>query len=58
MRAVDVWMQHPTRHFLEQPFFDLRRSWARQDSIPDIPLSTTIGAMDQAGVEVGLVAAE
>ncbi len=57
MRIVDVWMQHPTRLFLEQPFFDLRRSWARQDSIPDIPLSRTIGAMDQAGVEVGLVAA-
>jgi len=43
--------------FLEQPFFDSRRRWARQDSIPDIPLSTTIGAMDQASVEVGLVAA-
>jgi predicted TIM-barrel fold metal-dependent hydrolase len=56
-RIVDVWMQHPTRRFLVQPFFDSLRRWARQDSIPDIPLSRTIEAMDQAGVEVGLVAA-
>jgi predicted TIM-barrel fold metal-dependent hydrolase len=54
---VDVWMQHPTRRFLEQPFFESLRRWARQDSIPDIPLSATIGAMDEAGVEVGLAAA-
>ena len=33
------------------------RRWARQDAIPDIPLSATIEAMDQAGVESGLVAA-
>lgn len=54
---VDVWMQHPTRRFLEQPFFDSLRRWAREDSIPDTPLSLTIGAMDGAGVGVGLVAA-
>jgi hypothetical protein len=57
IRIVDVWMQHPTRRFLEQPFFESLRRWARQESIPDIPLSMTIDAMDQAGVEVGLVAA-
>jgi predicted TIM-barrel fold metal-dependent hydrolase len=56
-RIIDVWMQHPTRRFLEQPFFDSLRRWTRQDSIPDIPLSSTIGAMDQAGVRIGLVAA-
>jgi predicted TIM-barrel fold metal-dependent hydrolase len=57
VRIVDVWMQHPTRRFLEQPFFDSLRRWARQDSIPEIPLSATIEAMDRAGVDVGLVAA-
>jgi predicted TIM-barrel fold metal-dependent hydrolase len=56
-RVVDVWMQHPTRRLLEQPFFDSLRRWARQDFIPEIPLSATIGAMDQAGVDVGLIAA-
>jgi predicted TIM-barrel fold metal-dependent hydrolase len=57
MRIVDVWMQHPTRRFLEQPFFESLRRWTRQDAIPDVPLSTTIGTMDEAGVDLGLVAA-
>lgn len=50
-------MQHPTRRFLEEPFFESLRRWARQDSVPDVPLSLTIGTMDQAGVGVGLTAA-
>lgn len=53
MRIVDVWMQHPTRRFLEQPFFESLRRWTREDSAPDVPLSLTIGTMDQAGVEIG-----
>jgi predicted TIM-barrel fold metal-dependent hydrolase len=57
IRIFDVWMQHPTRYFLEQPFFEPLRRWGRQDSIPDIPLSSTIEAMDKAGVGVGLLAA-
>ncbi|MBI5503676.1 MAG: amidohydrolase [Deltaproteobacteria bacterium] len=57
MEIIDVWMQHPTRRFLEQPFFESLRRWAGQDSIPDIPLSHTLETMDQAGVEVGLIAA-
>lgn len=56
-RIVDVWMQHPTRRFLEQPFFEPLWRWKRQDSIPDVPLSMTIGTMDEAGVGTGLVAA-
>jgi predicted TIM-barrel fold metal-dependent hydrolase len=57
MRIVDVWMQHPTQRFLEQPFFASLRRWARQDSIPEVPLSATIGSMDEADVGLGLVAA-
>jgi predicted TIM-barrel fold metal-dependent hydrolase len=57
MRAVDVWMQHPTRRFLEQPFFESLHRWTRQGPVSEIPLSATIGAMDQAGVAIGLVAA-
>jgi len=56
-RIVDVWMQQPTRRFLEQPFFESLRRWARQDSIPDLPLSRAVETMDQAGVAVGLLAA-
>ena len=50
-------MQHPTRRFLEQPFFESLRRWGRQDSISDIPLSSTIDTMDEAKVGVGLLAA-
>jgi len=57
MGIVDVWMQHPTRRFLEQPFFESLRRWTRQESIPEVPLSVTIDAMVQAGVEIGMVAA-
>jgi predicted TIM-barrel fold metal-dependent hydrolase len=57
MRIVDAWMQHPTRRFLEQPFFESLRRWTRQGEIPDVPLSVTLGAMDEAGVGLGLVAA-
>lgn len=53
---VDVWMQHPTWRFLDQPFFDSLKRWTRQETIPDVPLSTTLDAMDQAGVGVGLIA--
>jgi len=56
-RIVDVWMQHPTRRFLDQPFFESLRRWARQDTLPDVSLSATIETMDQAGVGVGLLAA-
>lgn len=57
MPIIDVWMQHPTRRFLEQPFFESLRRWTRQDEFPEVPLSWTIGTMDQAGVALGLVAA-
>lgn len=57
MRVIDVWTQHPTRRFLEQPFFDSVRRWTRQDGIPDVPLSMLIDAMDQARVDIGLMAA-
>jgi len=57
MQIVDVWMQHPTRRFLDQPFFESLRRWNRQTSFPDIPLSLTVDSMDQAGVALGLLSA-
>ncbi|MEW6531347.1 MAG: amidohydrolase family protein [Thermodesulfobacteriota bacterium] len=57
MNIIDVWMQHPTGNFLQQPMFDSLRRWSGENFIPDIPLAATIGAMDQAGVRIGLVAA-
>ena len=56
-RIIDVWMQPPTRRFLEQPFLESLRRWARQDSFPEIPTSAMVASMDAAEVEVGLLAA-
>lgn len=57
MRIIDVWMQHPTRRLLEQPFLESLRRWTRQDFASEIPLSLTLGAMDQAQVAIGLTSA-
>ena len=57
-RIVDVWMQHPTPELLRQPFFESLRRWGGlDDGASEIPLEATIGAMDDAGVRVGLMAA-
>ncbi len=55
--VVDVWMQHPTRRFLEQPFLESLWRWTRRETVPEVPLSATIAAMDEGGVKIGLVAA-
>ncbi|MEM9292259.1 MAG: amidohydrolase family protein [Acidobacteriota bacterium] len=57
MEVIDAWMQHPTRRFLEQPMFDSLRRWSGDDSIPEISLEMTLGAMQQSGVSLGLTAA-
>lgn len=56
-RIIDVWMQHPTRRFLQQPFLASLLRWLRQDELPDVPLSATVGSMDQGGVAIGLLTA-
>jgi uncharacterized protein len=55
---VDAWMQHPTRRFIEQEMFASVRRWNAQD-IPagEIPIETTVAAMDGAGVDLGLLSA-
>lgn len=54
---IDVWMQHPTERFLQQPFFASLLRWTGREKIPAPPLAMTIGAMAQAGVNYGLIAA-
>jgi uncharacterized protein len=55
--AVDVWMQHPTQRFLDQPFFEPLRRWTRQDVLPGFSPAQTIEHMDRGGVDIGLLAA-
>ena len=56
--TVDVWMQHPTPRFLAQDMFASLRRWTGE-AIPtdEIPIETTIEAMDAGGVELGLLSA-
>ncbi len=55
---VDAWMQHPTQRFLGHEMFASLRRWT-QGNIPDgeIPIATTVAAMDSAGVGFGLLSA-
>jgi predicted TIM-barrel fold metal-dependent hydrolase len=56
--VVDVWMQHPTARLLEHEMFESLRRWTGGEVPTDeIPLATTITAMDVAGVEFGLLSA-
>jgi len=57
-RVVDAWMQHPSRAFLAHPVFESLRRWSHGGlAEADVPLEATIGAMDDAGVRVGLLCA-
>lgn len=57
-RVIDVWMQHPSPGFSQHRMFDSLRRWTRSESLSsDIPLETTIAAMDEAGIRIGLISA-
>jgi predicted TIM-barrel fold metal-dependent hydrolase len=56
--TIDVWMQHPTPHFLRSDMLASLRRWTGE-AIPEdrIPIEATRGAMDEAGVDFGLLSA-
>jgi len=56
MKVVDVWAQHPTEFFFNQPFFDSLKRWSG-NTIQQIPLEMTAGAMKQGGVDKALLSA-
>src|SRR5689334_17569400 len=55
---IDVWMQHPTVRFLAHDMFASLRRWT-SGRIPteEIPIDTTLAAMDSAGVRMGILCA-
>ncbi len=62
--AIDVWMQHPTARFAQHEMFASLRRWTRTadpgtpgEPPAELPLSLTIAAMDEGGVERGLISA-
>lgn len=56
--VIDVWMQHPTLRFLGNDIFESLRRWTGQE-VPDeqLPIDATVAAMDDAGVNFGLLSA-
>ncbi|OBG34938.1 MULTISPECIES: amidohydrolase family protein [Mycolicibacter] len=56
--TIDVWMQHPTRRFLDHDMLASLRRWTG-GAMPDeeIPIAATVSAMDAAGVDFGLLSA-
>lgn len=56
---IDVWMQHPTMRFINQPMFDSLRRWTGgvEKMTEEIPVEFTIDAMDRGGVQKGLICA-
>lgn len=57
MDIIDVWMQHPTKRFMEQPFLETLRRWTGGLAAAEIPLEFTVAAMDAGQVRRGLIAA-
>lgn len=55
---VDAWMQHPTRRFIGHEMFASLRRWTG-GAIPEneLPIETTLAAMDAAGVDFGVLTA-
>lgn len=56
---IDAWMQHPTQRFIAQPMFESLRRWlgVNADQLREVPLPFTLGAMDAASVQMGLICA-
>lgn len=60
---IDAWAQHPTPRLLNHPMLESLRRWTNNqtDSITSadqpVPVSTTIDAMDKAGVSKALISA-
>jgi predicted TIM-barrel fold metal-dependent hydrolase len=56
--TVDVWMQHPTKRFLNHDMLASLRRWGRVDRLEaEIPIDVTIAAMDAGGIDVGILSA-
>ena len=56
--TIDVWMQHPTLRFLAHDMFDSLRRWTGAVIPSEEPeIAVTVGAMDAAGVDFGLLSA-
>jgi predicted TIM-barrel fold metal-dependent hydrolase len=54
---IDVWAQSPNHQFMAQPWLATLLRWTGQPTLGPVPVSATLAAMDDAGVERALVCA-
>lgn len=54
---IDVWMQHPTKRFLAQPWLASLKRWGGIGDFEAPPFEFTLGAMETGGVAHGLLSA-
>ena len=54
---IDVWMQHPTRAFLNHSMFDSLRRWTKAEKLlnDEQSIEFTIEKMDQGNIRKGLI---
>src|SRR5215472_242427 len=51
-------MQHPTVRFSQHDMFDSLRRWTGQEALAaELPIATTIAAMDEGQIDFGLLSA-
>jgi uncharacterized protein len=56
--AVDAWMQHPTPRFLAHDMLSSLRRWTGLEPPREqLPIAMTVGALDDAGLDSGLLSA-
>jgi hypothetical protein len=57
-QIIDAWAQHPTLRHIADPIFESLRRWTRTD-VPaeELPVSLTVGLMDEGGVDRALISA-
>jgi predicted TIM-barrel fold metal-dependent hydrolase len=58
---IDAWAQHPTAKQFQDPIFDSLRRWTKSGGMfsaeTQVPVSSTIAAMDQGGIQTSLICA-
>ncbi len=55
-KIIDAWLQHPTKRMIENPIFDSLKRWTKaSNTIKEIPIEFTVGALEMANIEKGLI---
>lgn len=55
---IDAWAQHPTLRHMQDPIFESLRRWTKTPTpTVELPVRTTVAAMDQARIDKSLISA-